>query len=162
VKYNSFHKEQSKQWKENRYRTENLIYNQEEDFYLCPQGEKLSFIDEVKRTNDNGYEQTLRGYRSQECNGCPVRNLCFKAKGDRRIEINRKLLEYKRKARELLKSEKGIEYRRQRPVDVESVFGIIKHNKNYRKFLTRGLEKTQIEFGLIALSHNLAKLAARN
>lgn len=162
VKYNNFHKEQSKKWKENPYRTENLIYNQDEDFYLCPQGKKLSFIDEVKRTNDNGYEQTIRVYRSQECDACPVRNLCFKAKGDRRIEINRKLLEYKRKARELLTSEKGIEYRRQRPVDVESVFGIIKHNKNYRKFLTRSLEKTQIEFGLIALSHNLAKLAARN
>jgi transposase len=162
VKYNYFHKEHSKKWKEDPYRTDNLIYNQEEDFYLCPQERKLSFIGEIKRTNDNGYEQTFRVYQSHECDGCPVRNICFKAKGDRKIEINRKLLEYRRKARERLTSEKGIEYRRQRPVDVESVFGIIKHNKNYRKFLTRGLEKTQIEFGLIALSHNLAKLAAKN
>jgi transposase len=162
VKYNYFHKEQSKKWKEDPYRADNLRYNQEEDFYLCPQGRKLIFIDEVKKTNDNGYEQTIRIYRSQDCKRCPVRTFCYKAKGDRRIEINRKLQEYRKKARELLTSKKGIEYRRRRPADVEAVFGIIKQNKNYRKFLTRGLEKTQIEFGLIALSHNLSKLAAKN
>jgi transposase len=162
VKYNYFHKEQSKKWKEDPYRSDNLRYNQKEDFYLCPQGKKLIFNGELRKTNDNGYEQAIRVYQSHECNGCPVKNLCHKAKGDRRIEINRKLQEYRRKARERLISEKGIEYRRRRPADVEAVFGIIKQNKNYRKFLTRGLEKTQIEFGLIALSHNLSKLAAKN
>jgi hypothetical protein len=49
-----------------------------------------------------------------------------------------------------------------RPVDVEAVFGIIKWNRNYRKFLLRGLEKVEIEVGLLALSHNLSKIAARN
>lgn len=162
VKYNYFHKEQSKKFKENPYRTENLIYNHEEDYYLCPQGKKLTFCEEFKRINDNGYQQTIRAYQAQGCSGCPVRNLCHKSKDDRRIEINRKLLEYRSKARERLTSEKGIKYRKRRPSDVESVFGIIKHNKNYRNFLTRGLKKTQIELGLIALSHNLAKLASKN
>jgi transposase len=162
VKYNYFHKEQSKKWKEDPYRSDNMRYNQKEDFYLCPQGKRLIFNGEVRKTNDNGYEQTIRVYQSHECKGCPVKNLCHKAKGDKRIEINRRLQEYRRKARERLISEKGIEYRRRRPADVEAVFGIIKQNKNYRKFLTRGLEKTQIEFGLIALSHNLSKLAAKN
>jgi len=52
-------------------------------------------------------------------------------------------------------------YRSQRPVEVEAVFGIIKGNKNYRKFLLRGLEKVEIEVGLLALSHNLRKIAAK-
>jgi hypothetical protein len=47
-------------------------------------------------------------------------------------------------------------------VDVEAVFGIIKGNRNYRKFLLRGLEKVEIEAGLLALAHNLSKLASRN
>lgn len=162
VKYNYFHVEQCRKWKENPYRTENLIYNKEEDYYVCPQGKKLSFNGESIKINDNGYQQTIRVYQANECSGCPVRNLCHKAKGNRRIEINPKLQEYRRKARERLISEKGIEYRKRRPSDVESVFGIIKHNKHYRNFLTRGLVKTQIELGLIALSHNLAKLAAKN
>ena len=48
------------------------------------------------------------------------------------------------------------------PVDVEAVFGIIKGNRNYRKFLLRGLEKVEIEVGLLALSHNLSKIASSN
>jgi hypothetical protein len=43
-------------------------------------------------------------------------------------------------------------------VEVESIFGQIKHNKGFRLFLLRGLEKVEIEFGLIAIAHNLQKL----
>jgi len=35
-------------------------------------------------------------------------------------------------------------------------------NRNYRKFLLRGIEKVETEVGLLALSHNLSKIAARN
>ncbi len=59
-------------------------------------------------------------------------------------------------------SEKGRKYRSRRPVDVEAVFGIIKGNKNYRKFLLRGPDKVEIEVGLLALAHNLSKMAAKN
>jgi transposase len=162
VKYNYFHKERSKKWREDVFRAENLTYNKDEDYYVCPQEKKLTYSGEFKKTNDSGYKQTYRVYQAHECSGCPVGDLCKKSKGDRMIEINRNLQEYRRKARERLTSEKGIEYRRRRSCDVEAVFGILKHNKNYRKFMTKGLVKTQIELGLLALSHNLSKLAAKN
>jgi hypothetical protein len=44
-------------------------------------------------------------------------------------------------------------------VDVEGVFGNIKHNHNFRRFLLRGMKKVEIEAGLLALAHNLAKMA---
>ena len=56
----------------------------------------------------------------------------------------------------------GKKYRSQRPVDVEAVFGIIKNNRNYRKFLPGGMEKVEIGTGLLALAHNLSKIASRN
>ena len=37
-----------------------------------------------------------------------------------------------------------------------------KGNRNYRRFLLRGLDKVEIEVGLLALSHNLRKIASRN
>lgn len=40
---------------------------------------------------------------------------------------------------------------------METVFGNIKRNKNFKRFYLRGLEKVKTEFGLIAISHNLAK-----
>lgn len=41
VKYNYFHKEQSKKWKEDPYRAENLSYNEKEDCYICPMCKRL-------------------------------------------------------------------------------------------------------------------------
>jgi transposase len=162
VKYQYFHKEQSKKWREDPYRTDNLPYDENDDSYSCPMGQKMNFIGEKVRITDNGFRQVKRLYQAQDCNGCPVREACNKSKGNRRIEINPRLNHYKSIIRERLTSERGRKYRSQRPVDVEAVFGIIKGNRNYRKFLLRGLEKVEIEVGLLALSHNLSKIAARN
>ena len=78
------------------------------------------------------------------------------------IGVNHNLNKYKETIRERLNSERGLKYRSQRPVDVEAVFGMIKGNKNYRKLLLRGLQKVEVELGLVALAHNLTKLATRN
>ena len=91
-----------------------------------------------------------------------MRDACNKSKGNREIEINKRLNYYKSIIRERLTSERGIKYRCQRPADVEAVFGIIKGNKKYRKFLLRGLEKVEIEIGILSLAHNLGKLANKN
>lgn len=162
VKYQYFHIEQSKKWKEDPYRTDNLLYDENDDSYTCPMGQKMSFTGEKVRITDNGFRQIKRLYQAQDCKGCPVREACNKSRGNRRIEINPRLNHYKSIIRERLTSERGRKYRSQRPVDVEAVFGIIKGNRNYRKFLLRGLEKVEIEVGLLALSHNLSKIAARN
>jgi len=39
---------------------------------------------------------------------------------------------------------------------VESVFGQIK-NRGFRRFGLRGLKKVNIEFGLVAIAHNMLK-----
>ncbi|HEY1006890.1 MAG TPA: transposase, partial [Sphingobacteriaceae bacterium] len=54
----------------------------------------------------------------------------------------------------------GVRYRKQRPVDVEPVFGQIKHNKGYRRFMLRGMKKVEVEIGLLAIAHNLRKWRA--
>jgi len=162
VKYQYFHKEQSKKWKDDPYRTENLTYDENDDSYSCPMGQKMNFTQEKVRISDNGFKQVNRLYQAQDCKECPVREACNKSKGNRRIEINPRLNHYKSVIKERLTSKRGIKYRSQRPVDVEAVFGIIKGNRNYRKFLLRSLEKVEIEVGLLALAHNLSKIAARN
>ena len=55
-------------------------------------------------------------------------------------------------------SEQGKEHRGQRCVDVEGSFGQQKHNKGFRRFYLRGLEKIDIEIGLLVTSMNIAKL----
>ncbi|MCF2946410.1 transposase, partial [Paenibacillus tarimensis] len=42
----------------------------------------------------------------------------------------------------------------------ESVFGQIKNNRGFRRFLLRGLQKVSLEVGWLSLAHNLLKKAA--
>lgn len=162
VKYPYFHKEQSKKWKDDPYRTDNLPYDENDDSYTCPMGQKMNFIGEKVRISDNGFKQVNRLYQAQGCKKCPVRKTCNKSRYNRRIEINPRLNQYKSIIRKRLTSERGIKYRSKRPVEVEAVFGMIKGNRNYRKFLLRGLEKVEIEAGLLSLAHNMSKIATRN
>ena len=89
-----------------------------------------------------------------------MRGQCHKGKGNRRIEINHRMLAFRKKAKELLMSPKGIEHRSKRPIEPEAVFGQIKFDNQFTRFKLRGLEKVNVEFGLVAISHNLRKLAA--
>ena len=98
--------------------------------------------------------------RALPAEGCPLRGVCHKAKGSRIIEVNHNLNKHKQKAREKLISEEGIAHRKQRATDVEAVFGNIKQNKGFRRFMLRGKEKVTTEFGWIAIAHNLKKKAA--
>src|SRR5690606_27433680 len=65
------------------------------------------------------------------------------------------------KARQLLTSQKGLEHRRQRAIEPEAVFGQVKSNNKFNRFTMRGLKKAGLEFGLMALAHNLRKLVVR-
>ena len=60
---------------------------------------------------------------------------------------------------ELLSSE-GLKCRSQRPQDVEAVFGNLKNNKHFKRFHLRGLKKVEIEFGLLTIVYNLAKVVS--
>ncbi|MFY3791043.1 transposase, partial [Ureibacillus sp. MALMAid1270] len=39
------------------------------------------------------------------------------------------------------------------------VFGHLKGNRSFRRFSLRGLKKVHIEFGIVAMAHNLLKVA---
>jgi|GEM_PF-2327755 len=49
--------------------------------------------------------------------------------------------------------------RKKRPCDVEPVFGNIKNNHHFKRFMLRGKSKA-IEAGLLALAKNLRKKVA--
>lgn len=159
VKYNMFHVEQRRGYRNNPFRVSNLFYNPDDDFYICPMGQKLKFIRQEKRYTASGYQQTVSVYRACRCEGCPLRGQCHKSKRDRQIEVNHTLDDYKARARELLTSEQGIKHRSNRPIEPEAVFGQIKECGKFRRLRLKGLTGAKIDFGLKALAHNLRKLA---
>lgn len=161
VKYNMFHAEKKRGYRNNIFRVENLFYNGELDFYVCPMGQHLEHVGDEKRVSDLGYVSTVSIYRAKRCEGCPMRGLCHRGKGPRTIEVNHRNNELRARARELLDSDEGLRQRSLRPIEPEAVFGQIKFDHGFKRFRLRSLEKVSVEFGLVALAHNLRKYAEK-
>lgn len=164
VKYNTFDKEigaaKSKQKTKPDFSKNALYYNEQEDFYTCPIGQKMEKVGEANKKTTTGYLQKTSKYRAKNCDGCSMRGSCFKGKGNRVVERNHQLEEFKKMARTNLLSDEGIKKRIQRTADVEPVFAHIKSNRNFKRFTLKGIEKAELEFGLHALAHNLKKKRA--
>ena len=166
VKYNTFDKEEqtykSKRKKKGRddFHRDSLHYNQKEDCYICPMGQKMEKIYDKNRETKSGYQQTISVYQAQNCCGCPLRTLCHRSKHNRKIERNHRLERHKAIMRQRLTSEKGLIKRKKRTADVEPVFGHIKSNRNFKRFTHKGIKKAELEFGLHALAHNIRKKVA--
>ena len=159
VKYNYFHKEQKRKLRNNPYLQQNLSYDKEKDLFICPNNKNLIHTDSYTRTTELGYGSRVDRYECEDCSDCPLKSECTKAKGNRIIEVNHTLNEYKRQVRELLTSERGLYHRSKRPIEPEAVFGQIKDARHFRRFRLRSMPKVNIEFGLVAMAHNLRKLA---
>jgi hypothetical protein len=160
IKYNYFHKEQKRNYKKNAFLPPNLFYNKEKDFYVCPMGQKMGCVGSGNRKTELGFEYQVSIYQAQNCKACPLRGICHKAIGNRRIEVNHNLNRLRQIAREKLLSDEGIFHRGKRPIEPEAVFGQIKSNNKFNRFTLRGLDKVEIELGLMAIGHNLRKIAA--
>jgi transposase len=160
IKYNNFDKEQKKTRKEvNPFATEKLYYNESKDCFYCPMGQMMHPIGEKRRRSENNYERQLVQYQAKNCEGCSIRGVCHNQKSNRIIEVSHMGKYLRKKAKDKLESEKGNYYRKKRCADVEPIFANMKQNKNFRRFLLRGLEKVSVEIGLFAIAHNLSKWA---
>ena len=162
VKYNRFHLEQRPRHKPNPFHHDNFHYNAAEDYYVCPMGQHMTRIGTSHSKTASGYRSENARYRAQDCKGCPLRCLCYKSKEDRRIiEVNHRLNDYKRKARELLTSEEGIKHRGRRCIEPEAVFGQMKFNMAYRRFRHFGKDKVTMDFAFFAIAFNLKKMSSK-
>lgn len=159
VKYNWFHREQRMHYQPNPFSPQSLYYNADGDYYICPMGQKMSRIGTIRSNTESGYITESARYQAQRCEGCPLRGRCFKASGNRVIEVNHRLQEYRRKARERLTSEEGIKHRGRRCIEPEAVFGQMKYNMAYKRFRHFGLDKVTMDFAFFAIAFNLKKMA---
>lgn len=169
VKYNAFDKQQLEDNKKPRknakadkkpFSSNKLHYQQENDCFICPMGQQMQYIGNKTITTTTGFKQTLKRYQAKNCQGCPLNGGCHKAKGNRIIEVNFALNRLRNRASELLNTEQGIKQRKQRCHDVETVFGNIKQNHGFRRFMLRGKGKVAIEWGLLAIAQNIRKRVA--
>jgi transposase len=158
VKYNYFHKEQKKSFKNNGFLAQNLYYNSKEDYFVCPMGQHMEKTGTTTRKTDSGYISKISIYEAKNCQDCPLGCMCHNSKTNRRIEVNHNLNRHKQRARELLTSQEGLLHRSRRPIEPEAVFGQTKSNKQYNRFRHLDKDKVMMDFAIFAIAFNLGKM----
>jgi len=160
VKDNRFHYEQKRNHrKKHPYRAENFPYHPEVDEYECPQKKRLRYTYTKPYKSENGFVSERRIYECEDCSQCPVKIMCTRAKNNRQIQIGVEWERFKKQARDNLLSPQGLLMRSRRPVEVEAVFGQLKQDWGFRRFLLRGLKNVTTEWGILCIAHNIAKAA---
>ena len=157
LKYPGFYQEVTGVAEKKRFGRINFIYKKKDDKIYCPEGREMSIERTEEKITENGYKQLNRIYKGN-CKGCKYLSVCSKSARGRTLQLNKQLEKYKRLTKKNLCSSLGIELRKKRNIDVETVFGDIKQNQGFRRFNLRGLEKVNTEFGLVAMAHNIKKV----
>ena len=133
-----------------------FIYNPKKDIYLCPNHRELYFSHRKKEKGEHGAYASI--YRCRECRTCQYFGRCTKTPHGREIKVYDNTGQIY-KMRSKLNTAEGKRIYGRRKVIVEPVFGNIKHNLGFRQFLLRDLKKVKAEFTLIAIVHNIQKIA---
>lgn len=136
------------------FHKKHFTYNPDKDVYICPNQKELTF----RRRAIDDTTAAYSFYCCDHCRGCPYFGTCTKSPRGRGIAVydNREQIY---KMRRKLDSAEGKRIYSKRKIIVEPVFGNIKHNLHFREFLMRGLKKVKAEFILVAIVHNIRKIA---
>ena len=134
---------------EGRFGKQDFVYVAEDDVYLCPAGERLTY-----RFTSEEAGKRMRRYWTTACLTCPLKPKCTTGR-ERRVPrwehehvletVQRRLDEHPQKMR-------------QRRETVEHPFGTIKARMGATHFLTKTLPKVATEMALSVLAYNLTRV----
>lgn len=145
---------------------DNMIYDAENDCYICSQGCILSATGTRQRKSVSGYISEKTIYQCNDCKGCPVKGSCIKGtnwkipeeKRVKSLEVSRTFEQQRKECLERIISNQGILLRINRSIQAEGSFADLKWDRGFRRFLCRGKANVYAECVLLAISHNIEKL----
>lgn len=137
-----------------------FTYDPKTDQYTCLTGEKLSFLKDDTEVTKSGYVKSFKVYECSDCRKCKFVTQCGKSnvRPNRVLHVNENLEHFKLLARRNLSSPLGLSLRKRRSNEIESIFGDIKHNQNYKRIRLRGMVKANIDLAWLFISSNIRKI----
>ncbi len=154
IPYQALKREKSRAYQNNPYSRDKFIYDRKTKRIRCPQG-YLMRLESIQR--DKKTKAIIKKFKGRRCKSCSGAIFCTSAY-QRGYEYKPWWEKTKEKIRYKMSLEKVKRIYNQRKMEVEAVIGNIKHNLGFKKFLLRGIEKVDIEAGLISIAHNLIKI----
>ena len=158
IKPQNYERSKKRKYKNNIFLRENMPYNEEDNTYTCPAGNKFVELYNTIRRSKSHFESTVTIYGCSGCNECSLKSKCTRAKGDRKISFSKDFVALRKQTFERIQSETGKLLRLNRSIQSEGVFGVIKQDYGIRRFLRRGAENVFTETVLYSLSFNINKL----
>ena len=159
IKPSNYEAQKTKKYRSQIGRIENMKYDKEEDCFICAEGRKLC-CRKVSTEVKQGTPVTKAWYRCEDCRNCPQREKCCRKQdvnAAKEVIMKETFLEKRQQSLENITSERGIQLRMNRSIQVEGAFGLIKNDFGFRRFLTTGRKNVQIELLFLALGFNLKK-----
>jgi transposase len=141
------------------YHASRFVYDAANDQCICPRGECLPFDHSKVRHKVQPY--TVRVYRCQSYETCPVRWQCSASHNGRTVQIHPNHDALVRQ-REKHRDEAMRAALKKRSSTVEPVFGWAKEAMGFRRWTFRGLEKVQTQWLVLCTALNLARLYKRS
>jgi len=130
------------------FHTEQFVYNQDRNEYICPAGVVL--LSRSKKGSDR-----LRYYSKKVCKDCIHRSACISGKAKYRTISRSQYSSIYEEADRNFKE--NISLYKLRQQIVEHPFGTVKHNMNGSYFLLRTRRKVRCEVALLFLGYNLKR-----
>ena len=156
MKFPMYQKENTnKKYREDPFRAINFRVDEDGDL-VCPNDRKFRFLRTVP-VRGNHYGRTEELYQCEDCSGCPYKEKCSKAKGERTIRLNEELTRFHEEVLDNLNCIHGALLRMNRSIQAEGAFGGIKWNRSYTRARRRGLDGLIFETALISCGFNLHK-----
>lgn len=158
IKPQNYEQLKSCQKSKNIGKAEYMEYDPVQDTYKCKAGRLLKAVGTGQRRSKSGYITELTRYECESCEGCTLKEKCTKRKGNKQMAISRKFINLRAESAANIASAHGILLRMNRSIQVEGVFGAIKEDHGFRRFLLRGKKNVRCEFLLMSFGHNINKL----
>ena len=133
-------------------------YGSEENYDYLEKNEITGIVKYTTYEKETKRSFKKKTFNTENCEGCPFRQLCTKSEYGRVIQRNGHWLEQKAKVKELLSSEEYKTLMKKRSTECETVFGQTKGNLGFRRFHLRGKEKVGTEWGLLMLGYDFKQL----
>lgn len=133
---------------------EGFAYHEDGDYWLCSQGEKVTFRKVF--IENSGNRKKLYLTKPSQCKDCPIKASCIGKSPERRITITAYNEEYKR-AITRVTGKRGRALKVKRSSTVEPVFGTLTEFMAMRKVNTRGISNANKNMLMAAMAYNLKK-----
>ncbi len=134
------------------YNVEHFIYEPEGDYYVCPQGQKLTTTGTLHQARTYRFKR----YTTKACVGCPVKDQCSKAKYGKGIQRS-EYQQYINQNKERIEHNQN--YYRKRQAIVEHPYGTVKRQWGFSYILTKkSINRAEADVGLIFTAYNLRRL----